>query len=99
MVSQHGCHWSDWLPDILWSFRALVSRTHGYSPFRLVYKQEPVFPDHLAYYEADPDIPLDIEALTEVELLAELERIWQDTVTIARRRLAATDEAMKREYM
>ena len=80
------------------SLRTLVSRTHGYSPYRLVFKCEPVFPDHLAFYDADPSLPLDIDALDEVEMLQELERIWRSTVTLARQRLAAGDRAMQREY-
>ena len=36
---------------------------------------------------------------TEEEMLAELEEIWKDTITMVRRRLAAGDEQMKREYI
>ena len=94
-----GTIWTDWIPDVCWALRVLVSRSHGYTPYRLVFKTEPLFPDNMAYYEADPSLPMDIEARTEEEMLAELEEIWQDTITVARRRLAAGDKQMKREYM
>ena len=37
-ISAQGGYWSEWVSDVLWAVRALVSRTHGYSPYRLVFK-------------------------------------------------------------
>ena len=45
-----GSVWSEWVSDVLWSMRALVTRPHGFSPFRLVYKQEAAFPPALVPY-------------------------------------------------
>jgi hypothetical protein len=36
--------WSDWLGEALWAMRSLIVRPHGFTPFRLVFKQEPQFP-------------------------------------------------------
>ena len=44
-VAEHsGTAWMDWLPEIKMGLRMARSRTHGYSPFTLVYKQEAVVP-------------------------------------------------------
>ena len=68
-LANPGTHWVDWLPDTLYAMRTLVSRAHGYTPFRLLYKQEPVFPEHLAYFESHPGLPVNLDTATEAEML------------------------------
>ena len=33
--------WDQLLPDLKWGLRVAMSQTHGYSPFEIVFKQEP----------------------------------------------------------
>ena len=102
MAKHPGTNWGDWLKDCLFAMRVLVSRGTGMTPYRLVCKQEPVFPDWLEYYECPAvrgaPLPLDINQLTEQEMLEELERIWDDTMPAVRIKLAQGDERMIREY-
>ena len=37
-TSRHGGTWVEWMPDLLWAMRALVTRAHGHSAYRLVFK-------------------------------------------------------------
>ena len=85
MLSMHaGTTWSDWLYDCVWAMRTLVSRGHGFAPYRLVYKQEPVFPPWLQQAEASLELPIDIDVATEEEMLDKLEHIMATTITAAR---------------
>ena len=77
--------------------RALVTRPHGHSPFRLVYKQEAAFPPALLKYQHPMREWVDVPG-EEEKMVAELEEIWRETLPQVRQRLAATDERMKREY-
>ena len=39
LMSVHpGSIWSDWVGEVTFAMNALVSRPHGHTPFRLVYK-------------------------------------------------------------
>ena len=76
--------------DILFSMRVLVSRLHGYSPFRLVFKCKPVLPYAIARSEesllepefSDEDVQ---------EMVEELERLWTRSIVQVRQKLASTD--------
>ena len=46
-IAAKGGEWSEWLSDVLWAVRSLPSRSHGMSPYRLVFKSEPTWPEHL----------------------------------------------------
>ena len=89
--------WYEWLGDILFALRALVIRAHGYSPFRLVYKSEPVFPPSYLKYK-NPINDLDFDDRDVAAMAEELETIWEDTIVDVRRRLARLDEQMKKLY-
>jgi hypothetical protein len=44
-VGLHSCStWMDWLPEIKIGLRMSIARSHGYSPFFLLFKQEPSHP-------------------------------------------------------
>ena len=43
LLQEHPqCYWDDLLPDVKWGLRVLVSGTHGYSPFEMLFKQPAV---------------------------------------------------------
>ena len=61
--------------DVLWAMRALIARPHGFTPFRLVYKQEAVFPSYMAQYDCPPTDAVN-DVVSEQQMVDELERIW-----------------------
>ena len=83
LVSSHdGTTWADWVGEILFAMNSLVTRPHGFTPFRLVYKAEPTFPIYLSRMEAVPGTgeAADVIADPDVEarMLEELERRWRE---------------------
>ena len=44
-IGSYPCStWMDWLPEIKIGLQILVARSHGYSPFFLLFKYEPAHP-------------------------------------------------------
>ena len=73
-ISAKGGDWSEWLSDILWAMRVLTSRSHGHSPYRLVFKMEPCWAEHLVRLAQPPtDDLIDVSAKTEAEVAEALE--------------------------
>ena len=103
LSAKEGSVWADWIGEVNFAMNSLTSRAHGFSPFRLVYKQEPMFPIYLTRLEAPPEYnqagDLDYSATLEREMLDELERRWREDLPEVINKLATTDKQMKREYM
>ena len=41
--------WEDWLGEIAFGIRTGFSRTHGFSPYFLFFKQDPILPTHMMH--------------------------------------------------
>jgi transposase InsO family protein len=41
--------WIDELPKVVWSHNTIVSRTTGFTPFRLLYGEEAMLPEDIKY--------------------------------------------------
>lgn len=46
--------WEDWLGEIAFGLRTMVSWAHGFSPFMLAFKQSPLLPTRLSHL-AEPE--------------------------------------------
>ena len=60
-----GTSWFDWIPDVLCGLRMLVAKSHGYSPYFLVYKQSPILPGRPMEVSEEHPISLDTDPWME----------------------------------
>jgi hypothetical protein len=88
--------WTDFVGDIAAGLRMLPTR-NGYSPFLLVFKQEPhwgAWGEHVGI--GAPDVT---EEGVDEALLAQQLHWWEAVLALVRRRLTARDQAMVQEYL
>ena len=83
--------WWDWLPEVLAGLRMLASRSHGYTPFHVLYKQDPYVPGRPL--EVDPRFPLSFDSTLEEEgkLAEELISLFWELRVELQGRLAEAD--------
>ena len=64
LVGAAHTKWWHWLGHVRLGLRACVSRSHGFAPFTLLFKQDPALPG-LAM--PNPAHPLDVDSVLETE--------------------------------
>jgi hypothetical protein len=96
LAATGGHYWVEVLGDILVGIRLLPTRC-GWSPFTLVYKQEPYWlPEAMGATPADDG---DLPAEADIEPYLAAVTTWWDQVEVeVRRRHNKNDQAMKRTY-
>ena len=98
MSAEPGTSWEDHLTGTLIAIRMFPTKAHGYSPFEIVYKQEPALPSLIVPPEPSTLQSFWAKDQDEEKLAFELTLLWMEVHPAVTARLPWTDARAKAKY-